>query len=130
VSRCYYFGCVGSPGHYWFGLPQEWHGRPQDFPFEHIDGKFAPRVYVSGYKPYNYDEASEGQASITYINDNNHMIWTVLAFWDRSVDKRGGCNSNFIMQGRHSFDGAVAIAKERFPSIWQRFKFEVKEYKP
>lgn len=126
--RCYYFGCKGQPGHYWFGLPQGKY-RPDDFPFEHVDGKFAPLVYVPGYRAYGYDEAPQGQASITYVNDNRHEIWTVLAFWDRSVDKRGGCNSNFVMTGRRTFEEAAQIAREHFPDIWRRFTFEVVEFK-
>jgi hypothetical protein len=51
--------------------------------------------------------------------------WTAICFWDRSEDKRGGCNSNFFAHGIFTFDEMVQISKEIFPTVWARFNFPV-----
>lgn len=51
--------------------------------------------------------------------------WTALSFWDRSIDKRGACNSNYFAEGTFTFEEMVALAKERFPDRWACMKFEV-----
>jgi len=62
----------------------------------------------------------QGHALIHFIEG-----WTVLSFWDSSGDSRPGSNSNFVIKGRHSFNEMVEISKALFPTIWQRFTFEV-----
>lgn len=53
--------------------------------------------------------------------------WTMLTFWDRTIDERSGSNSAFILRGRLTFEETVTIAKAIFPKIWSRFPFEVVE---
>jgi len=62
----------------------------------------------------------EGRALIHFVQG-----WTVLSFWDRSGDSRGGSNSNFVVKGRHSFNDMVEITRALFPQIWARFNFDV-----
>jgi hypothetical protein len=63
----------------------------------------------------------EGESARVYLNG-----WTVVSFWDRSVDDRGGCNSSFIVPGDWTFNQVIEISKVRFPWVWERIKFEVK----
>lgn len=112
----YFFG-VWSPsgaGHYLF-LPggQRPHRLPSGFPFnryEVLDGTFLP---VSKDQP-------EGESTFFHING-----WTVISFWDRSGDSRFASNSAFLVRGVMTFEAACQRARERFPSIWERFQFEV-----
>ena len=67
----------------------------------------------------------EGQAVINYKDG-----WTALSFWDRSIDSRPGSNSNFLAEGIFNFDEMIKLTQEKFPSVWNRFKFPIVEIKP
>ena len=109
-TRVLYFGCIGQPGHFMHVAPGRrdynaatpWGSTP--------DGTLCP----------DGERQVEGIAVLHHKNG-----WTALSFWDRSVDKRGGCNSNFFADQVLSFDEMVALARERFPQVWSRFPFEV-----
>lgn len=117
-----YFGCKNSePGHFlWYpgllglGLHNSFYDR-----FETLDGFLAP----------SETPQVEGVANIVYVNHKN-LPATLLAFWDRSVDKRPGSNSLFILPGTLDFPNAVALASSSFPEVWKRFTFKVVEWKP
>lgn len=122
-----YFGCWGQAGHYLFGegghhisserLPAGFVETFGDHGWG-LDAKFCPG-YVG---PYQRDrEEHEGEALLHHVNG-----WTVLAFWDRSVDKRGGCNSNFVERGTLTFEEMCTIAQAQFPSVWARYPFKVR----
>jgi hypothetical protein len=62
----------------------------------------------------------EGLAAIHHIAG-----WTVLAFWDRSGDRRYGSHSTFVMEDTLAFEDAVALARAHYPRVWARFPFVV-----
>ena len=66
----------------------------------------------------------EGQALVHHKDG-----WTALSFWDRSVDKRGGCNSNFFFEGTFDFAQMIELAKANFPTVWSRYTFQIIEAK-
>lgn len=111
---CYYFGCVDRPGHYLFYSRRTVQERdlPDDFPVNPyvLDGRLLPPKLPQ----------VEGRAELIHFTG-----WTVLSFWDRSVDRRPGCNSAFILRGRYNFNEAVEFAKEHYPWVWARFGFKV-----
>lgn len=120
MGNAFYFGCRNhEAGHYL----QDASGRgvyedslPKDFPVKHhvLDAGLLP--------PYQAREKQvEGLAQLAHIGG-----WTILAFWDRSVDKRYGCNSAFVFRGTLTFEETKAKAAAMFPKIWGRFTFEVK----
>ena len=113
VDGVFYFGCHREAGHYlWRPGPSLASRRlPDDFP---VDG---PRVLDGGLLPPNQPE-TEGAVTHLWLNG-----WTILTFWDRSVDKRGKCNSSFLARGTYSFDAAKRLFEEQFPEIVSRFKF-------
>jgi hypothetical protein len=47
--------------------------------------------------------------------------WTVVAWWDRSVDQRRGSNSALLMRGTHDFHAVLLAAGESFPELLPRF---------
>lgn len=128
--RMFYFGPWKEAGHYFFneGGFTVWEDKIKGFPFGHCAG----RVMVDGrLQPGCPDPKDrlerrtrpeiEGEALLHHING-----WTALCFWDRSVDKRGACNSNYFAEGTFTFEEMVAAAKSRFAERWGRMKFEVR----
>ncbi len=113
-DQAWYFGADGGKGHYLRGhRGQSQEAIPKDFPCR-------VGVLDTGFLP-PAEEQIEGRATLATLNG-----WTVMAFWDRSVDTRRGSNSAFCIRGTHTFDEMVGIAKECFPAVWNRFKFEVR----
>lgn len=120
---CYYFGCIGGPGHYM-------HKRGAHSPYDEertigaafggIDGKLCWNSKPGDYS-YNREE-TEGRAFLTHKSG-----WTAIAFWDRSVDRRGACNSAFFVRGELTFAQMVRVARHQWPQVWARFTFEVVE---
>lgn len=126
----YYFGCSklkprDPVGHYLHdnNLRHDWDvekGLPVLWRNGKIDGGFAARVYQPNGDSI---EAPQGQARWMMCQG-----WTLISFWDRTGDSRPGSSSTFISKEHLTFEQMVAIAKEEFPQIWNRFNFEVKLY--
>lgn len=108
-----YFGCYKTPGHYVFrrGMHRphtdigRWAGG--------FDGQLAPRGIGE----------RQGVAALHWFFMNTPRPITALSFWDRSVDKRGGCNSIFFVEGVQSFENALQEARESFPEL--SFPFDI-----
>lgn len=118
MADALYFGCWGGPGHF-LVAPNGRHASCPAWQEFELDAKLCPG-YVGAYTTPNSAQV-EGAAAL-YHKDG----WTALAFWDRSVDTRGGCNSVLLLRGTHFGAEVVRLAQEAFPSIWKRFRFEVK----
>ena len=127
-SNVYYFGCWRDSGHYLKhpGGSSVHSADEKVRPWKMIDGCLPParrdRPDRRGYARV-LKEAGQGKAALHYKDG-----WTAIAFWDRSVDKRGASNSAFFVRGTHSWEDAVRIARKHFPSVWKRFPFEVVLY--
>jgi len=123
IHPIYFFGCWGRTGHYLYqpgGTSLIITALDMPWGYE-IDGGLCPGKR-RGPKAYQLPETQiEGQASLTKKDG-----WTALSFWDRSMDHRMNCNSNFIAKGYFSFDEIMMLAKQYFPEIMGRFKFEIK----
>lgn len=123
----FYFGPWDGAGHYLTDergrhvrdderdtLPwNEWRGE--------VDGKLQPHGESCNGRPYCGCDQPEGVALLHHKNG-----WTALSFWDRSVDKRGGCNSTYFAKGTFTFDQMVEMAKTRFAYRWNKMNFDVK----
>ena len=111
-----YYGCWDDVGHYLHrvsGMTISLQRVEKELPWGyHVDGGLAPQN--SGQ--------IQGQASLHHKDG-----WTALSFWDRTVDKRPGSSSTFLAKGTYDFEAMKKIAQENFPSIWQRFPFEITE---
>jgi hypothetical protein len=121
--RAFYFGCFGELGHYWWStsLREKIFDTPQELGRGlAIDGIYAP-----------FGREIEGSAQIVYMRPpNQHKAWTIIAFWDRSVDKRSGSNSAFVLEGVYPFEDALHIAKGQFPDVFKRFTFPITRWEP
>lgn len=114
----YYFGCISQPGHYlWLPgrspmhvikvLIEDW-PKPWGRNGSGLDGEYPPP-----------GPEIQSLARVVHVDG-----WTVLAMWDRSVDRRGKCNSNFVTKGEFDFSAMCALAAEHFPSVWKRINNE------
>lgn len=130
--RMFYFGPWSEAGHYFFdesgrSIQEE---KIPGFPFGHdgaripVDGCLQPGCQKDRYGRWNHRDTPEveGEALLHHISS-----WTVLSFWDRSVDTRGACNSNYFAEGGFTFDQMVEMAKARFAGRWSRMRFDVVE---
>lgn len=116
MDNIFYFGHIRNFGHGLAGTDLSYYATlPADYPEKlrdhNIDARLAPQL---GGEP-------EGVAAIHHVDG-----WTAIAFWDRSGDARFKSNSAFIARGILQFDEILALARESFPSVFERFKFEVK----
>ena len=115
MSDAFYFGCVGTSGHYL---------HTPDLRTASRAGPFTPAMLDTHYCPNPATrEQPEGVARLTHFDG-----WTVLAFWDRSVDTRGNSHSTFVLRGTHAYDDAVRLAREAFPRVWSRYTFTVRSH--
>lgn len=133
-KHAFYFGCVDQAGHYLWGASGG--GRPLRLRRDGmetllgtmpgwtrkegnkkalipwgwmIDGKLIPQHY------------GEGEAALHHKDG-----WTALAFWDMSVDTRPRSVSCFLFDAPDlEYHQAIRAAMETFPTIWERYTFEV-----
>lgn len=52
----------------------------------------------------------QGRGFIHYVDG-----WTVISWWDRSEDRRGGCCAVFLIEARCGWADALAAARAAFP---------------
>jgi len=117
-----YFGPYDRPGHFLF-LPG---GRMVNeyntsCPWKQIDGVLQQGC-VFKFMRFQNGVENQGEAILHYRDG-----WTALCFWDRCVDRRGACNSNFFFDQSMSFEAAIQSAQEYFPDRWRRMNFKVYE---
>ena len=118
----YYFGCWEQSGHFWrskSGYDEERRIEtrvPAPLRRGHIDGNFCPGA-VAGSQWKKTRAEVEGEAALHHIDG-----WTVLAWWDRSVDRRGACNSAIAACGLFDFATMLAITRAQFPTVLTRRK--------
>jgi hypothetical protein len=120
--EAYYFGCWTAMGHFW-RHPTNSYMNESDIErripaalHHSIDSSRCPgKVPGNPYKR-RFEEV-EGEARLSYVDG-----WTVLGWWDRSVDHRGNANSNIVARGQWDFASMLEIGRAQFPHIMQRQK--------
>lgn len=128
-SEVFYFGCLGEKGHF-FHAPRR--TRSDAYNLSQAAGAALGRSGLDGALCWNsprsdcdrYDrrDETEGLAFRTC-----HGGWTAVAFWDRSVDPRGACNSAFLVRGDLTFAQVIRASRHAWPQVWARFTFDVVE---
>ncbi|HVJ09296.1 MAG TPA: hypothetical protein VM554_13020 [Acidisarcina sp.] len=130
--RMLYFGPWDRAGHYLVGERGDgvYGARRGNFPWSEgdIDGSLQPwsdgtfgSKHEGGYR--RKEEAPQGVALVHHRGG-----WTALSFWDRSVDSRGACNSNYFAEGDFTFEQMVEMARIRFAYRWNKMGFKVAEF--
>ncbi len=112
-----YYGCWDEPGHFMFtesGYKVSYKEQDRCTPWKVDDldtGAKLQSVHI---------QQREGKALLHHKDG-----WTVLSFWDRSIDTRFGSHSNYIAKGAFTFEQMVAMANIRFLSRWSKMQFPV-----
>lgn len=113
-----YFGCHKVAGHYVFG--EGMRQRAQRYgsrDLARLDGMLPPQTDTAPY--------------IATISRLEGWGFTALAFWDYSVDKRGGCNSVvFAPSLTIAPADLLAEAQARFPEVFGRLPQPVRLMTP
>jgi hypothetical protein len=107
VKQWLYFGCYRQSGHYVFdeGMHREY--RHETRRLSNFDGALPAQ-----------DDATPYVATISRLGGFN---MTALAFWDYSVDKRGGSNSIIFAPGLEiDPEQLLSEAQRRFPRVFAR----------
>lgn len=66
---------------------------------------------------YARGDDTQGRAYIHHVEG-----WTVVSWWDRSADPRGGCCAAFAAEGRRPFAHMLAFARANFPREMARME--------
>lgn len=115
-----YFGCWSGAGHYLYGTngASIWGAaRPKDLPWD--DGLMDATLLHNG------KIKDEPNGKVYWVCGGKDAFWYAFYWWDRSVDRRGACNSGFYVRGfgwpevREAFDWACT----QFPRVVARQKF-------
>ncbi len=131
MNKAFYFGAWDGPGHYLFeaGSRNPSHIYVPHLLGQHVDAQFAPchhkyrrKLCWAGQgttdeerQRIGYDSSERPQGMFLRHELNG---FTLISWWDRNQgDKRGGCNSNFILEGEHSSEVMVKRFRVLFPTI-------------
>jgi len=112
-----YFGCHREAGHYTFreGMHRFWSRDSRDL--SRFDGMLPPQDDTTGY--------------VATVSRLEGWGLTALAFWDYSVDKRGGCNSVvFAPSLTITPEALLDEAQARFPQVFGRLPQPVRLLHP
>ena len=112
----YHFGCQDRAGHYLFAASGSLKRDYYDIPVAKLDGGLCPKA-----DPWGKPGQVQGQALLHHISG-----WTIVSFWDRSIDTRPGSNSSFLAEAADlTFDQMMQLANRHFPKVVGRFKFPI-----
>ena len=109
----YYFGCYKEVGHYLHEINYD-RVRLDDLPREirnNIDTGFCPK-----------DTKIEGRAILHHVEG-----YTILSFWDNTIDKRPGSHSTYVKKGIHDFNEMICFISDLFTYIYNRYDFDLCE---
>lgn len=122
-QRAYFFGCL-ILGHHLYGpriagqidrvdiVPAS----STPWKLSEIDGNAQPNSAL-----YAHTWQVPGEKQPLGVARLHHRAgWTMLSFWDRSMDTRYGSNGNFILEGTHDFTAACSTARSIWPELWER----------
>lgn len=116
----FYYGPWDRPGHFLFDEAGSKVGH-NHLPWGYsIDGALQPGCYLDRCRWDHRGPQNEGEALLHHKEG-----WTALCFWDRSVDERMGCNSNYFAKGIFTFEEMVEMSRVRFAARWNVMKFKV-----
>lgn len=108
----FYFGCIGGAGHYLHDIYGHVHEKTLGYKFPNDNCRFLgllDAVYAPGTKQ------SEGEYQETNVGN-----FKIVAWWDRSVDKRPGSNSALVGIGYENAEEMLNDAYKQYPSVMNR----------
>lgn len=87
-----------------------------------VDGRLAPRGATGEQAPNGV--AGYHQA-VSWVGNAGEEAWSLISWWDNSVDTRGASNCAFMVDRRATPEEILAEAKREYPQIFMRFKYEI-----
>lgn len=80
-----------------------------------LDGCYAPYQHTRhGGDPFAAIQ-TQGHARLTHVAG-----WTVIAWWDRTGDSRGGCNSALLIPALVGWEQGLELGRAACPALFQR----------
>ena len=134
-AKMLFFGCANDDiGHYLFTVID---GRLHDigasrretwdlpFPYEKLDGRFQPSAGDPFVEPHpnrwGARDETLGVARLHHVIGMSGVTWTIIAMWDRSVDKRGASCAAVLVAEKLNFDELVERCRVEMPAVMKRF---------
>lgn len=121
-KRAFYFGCWDRAGRYLHDINGRtvWESDfPAGFPWNigHLD--------TGLLKNGKHEDVPDGRVWWTC---GGTPLWLAFFWWDRSVDRRGACNSGFYVQGFNYTEPQAALdyAGTVFPAVISRQRHALK----
>lgn len=113
MKKLLYFGCLGGKGHF---LYDEFGMTIRE---ETACLKYMPDVNV---KILQYLDGTFTPTNLSQGKYNDCVVppLRIVAWWDYSLDSRGGSNSNLIGYGYESAEEMIDDAYKIFPSVMNR----------
>jgi hypothetical protein len=118
-----YFGCWDRSGHFLHDINGStvWHnyGLPSDLPWD--------ETVMDGGLLKNGKIPDVPNGKVYWTCGGSEAFWYAFYWWDRSIDKRGACNSGIYVRGfswpesREAFEYGCS----QFPFVIKRQKFEL-----
>lgn len=116
----YFCTHVGSTGHFLYGR----HGRTRQNPTPWSDDELNAVSWAGARsgeltpseRAWKGDKAeTEGAAVLSHKRG-----WTRVGWPDRRHDSQKGSHFDFLIEGTHTFETSMEIAREAFPDIFER----------
>ena len=109
-----YFGCWGGVGHHLYHPDGRSAGAAQE---RSLDGPYVPPCPRGCRLGCSDEERCQPQGLARLTQEPGR---TVLDFWDRTVDARGGSHSLFLLPPGTGFADALRLSRTAFPRVWHR----------
>lgn len=134
-----FYGCWTTPegrsdtGHYYaspegpgvaYSMRRRHDGKLEDNPERYVpwgykvDGGLAPRG-----DDYHREGIVALSQCVNRLGFHDEQWWSVVSWWDNSVDKRMESNANFLVDRKATAEEVLAEARKAFPQIFARFKY-------
>lgn len=126
ATDVYYFGVWGQPGHSLYNVHHQGmtlHVTNKELP-EFLHPSRLDQVYCRNLGAQWVGNEAEGIAYLHYLMPGDDPFtaqkWSILAFADRSGERRNGSNSAFIAKGVFEFQDMVMMARVKYPALYKR----------
>lgn len=122
----YFCTHIGSSGHSLFGRYGRTRQNPTPWSDEELNahswGGTRPGDLTPEERSWKGDKnETEGAAVLSHKGG-----WTRVGWPDRRHDSRLGSHFDFLVEGTHTFEKALEIAREAYPDMWDaRFRYPI-----
>ena len=127
MTALYFFGCRNNhAGHYLTLSPMMRDTPLRYFELAAVLGRHPDTEFCYGVDKLVRGEWRRtkpeipGAAALHHVNG-----WTVLSWWDRSVDSRPGGNASLIAEGTFTEEEILQLGREHFGPFLERMAYKI-----